>query len=242
MKDLLICLFLIGFVACSNVDKSGESDYEEIEEQHYEWVEQEESEVYDENDYSNGSYANQRSQKPNLRQIEYDLVGHKLAEGSSNKYFKDGTVWEIRDGNISDFTLVEVLADNEFDYELVATMILKSGYAKFNVKFQIYYSFNNDKWELVNINSLSVQPISDSRFEGCLTYEIGDDGWGGITCLKITNNCETPLLVGGRILTEYDGWHNFSKQVDAFSTVNVGGTLTGWGSVSDYEIHFVMRK
>ena len=197
-------------------------------------------EEYGTENHSHDDLEEDDGEKPSAKKIQYDLVGHKLSEGLSEGYRRSDWAWEINDGEISDFAISEVLSDNESEYEIVATMILSSTNHKYDAKVQLCYVQQGGQWQLIKVKSLGLKAISDKRFEDCLSYKIGDDGWGGVTCLQVTNESETPLVVGGRILTEYNGWKNFSIKVDAFKTENVGGTLYG-GSVSDYDIHFVIR-
>ncbi len=229
MKNFLFAILLFVLVSC------GGSSYEVNRGNNHHDDEAVEVE-------SNSSVKHSEGKKPGVKKIQYDLIGHKLSEGLSEGYRKEGWYWEIAEGQISDFQIAEVLSDSDNDYEFVATMVLSSANNKCDAKAQISYVLENGKWQLLKVKSLGVMPISDKKFEDCLTYEIGDDGWGGVDCLKVTNESETVLAVGGRILSEYNGWKNFSVLVEPFETKQVGGFMSmGGGSVTDYEVHFVVR-
>ena len=79
--------------------------------------------------------------KPNVEQIRRDLVGHSLSEGVKDGYYPSYWRWPIKEGEISSFSIEQVIKDSSSEYEIVSNMRLTSRAGKsFNAKVRICYS------------------------------------------------------------------------------------------------------
>lgn len=177
---------------------------------------------------------------PTKTKISNDLIGRKLSEGMDNGYFSSDWRWIVEEGEISNLQIQSKDVSNDY-CSFVVTMILKgqSSPARYQAKVQMDYSLENKKWQLVLVKSLGISIVKTNKYFDCISTKIGDDGWGGVDCLKIKNNIDSPLLVGGVFRTNASNeWRKFSVIVDGLQVMGVGGTFGG-GSVVDYRIHFV---
>ena len=193
------------------------------------------------NQVSHTEKIRSKNEKPSINSIPYDLVGHKLSEGVSDGYHKKDWAYSIENNSITNFSIDEVLANDNSSYLIISSFHLKGGnnfYYDTHVK--ISYINNGDGWELNYVNSLGMFVVSDGQYDDCIICEIADDGWGGVNCLSIRNISECTLVVGGQIRT-YNGWLKFSKPVSPHDSGSVGGTFGG-GNVQDYIIEFVVRE
>lgn len=177
---------------------------------------------------------------PTKTAISRDLVGRRITEGRDNGYFAPDWSWTIESGEISNLKIESTKTESDY-CSFVVTMTLKSQSCptKFSAKVQMEYTLSNKSWHLYMVNSKGVSIIKTGRYKDCISTKIDDDGWGGVNCLKIKNNTDSSLIVGGEYITTYSTeWHKFSVVVPGLKVMGVGGTLGG-GSVSDYHIHFV---
>lgn len=177
---------------------------------------------------------------PNETIIANDLIGRKITEGRDNGYFDNDWVWTIENGEISDLKILNQVVDSDYCTFLVE-MVLKAVTRpiKYKATVQVDYTKTNNRWVISMVQSKGVDVVKTGRYDNCISTKIDDDGWGGVNCLKIKNNTDVPLLVGGLYRTSYsDGWRKFSTVVNGLEVIGIGGTFGG-GSVVDYEIHFV---
>lgn len=182
---------------------------------------------------------------PSKAVIEKDLTGRKLSEGTDNGYFKSDWMWIVQEGEISNLKIQSQKVSDDY-CTFVVTMILRAldCPTRYRATVQVDYSLNKSKWRLALVRSKGIKVIKTERYFDCISTKIDDDGWGGVNCLKIKNNIDTPLLVGGiyrarnYVENETPEWHKFSVVVDGLKTVGIGGTF-GIGDVADYRIHFV---
>ena len=177
---------------------------------------------------------------PTDSDIAKDLIGRKITEGKENGYFGSDWKWTIETGEISDLKIVERSIDDDYcTYVVSMTLQSNSCPTKYRAIIQIGYTFNKEKWIITKINSKGVDIVKTNRYNDCISTKLDDDGWGGVDCLKIKNNTDSPLIVGGEYYTILsDGWCKFSVVVPGLKTMGVGGTFGG-GSVLEYRIHFV---
>ena len=71
--------------------------------------------------------------------------------------------------------------------------------------------------------------VKTGRYDNCISTKIGDDGWGGVDCLKIKNNTDVPLFVGGLFRTSYsDAWRKFSAVVNGLEVSQGSQVATMW--------------
>ena len=177
---------------------------------------------------------------PNESIIANDLIGRKITEGRDNGYFDSDWIWTIENGEISNLTILNQVVDTDyctFYIEMVLKAVTRP--IRYKATIQVEYSLIDNRWVISMVQSKGVDVVKTGRYDNCISTKIGDDGWGGVNCLKIKNNTDVPLLVGGLYRTSYyDGWRKFSAVVNGLEVIGIGGTFGG-GCVVDYEIHFV---
>lgn len=184
--------------------------------------------------------ANGATPVPTKAVIETDLIGRTLSEGIDNGYFPPDWRWTIEAGEISGLMIQSKKISDDY-CSFVVTMVLKSQSSPtlYHATVQVDYSLRNKRWRIVLVRSKGIRVIKTERYLDCISTKIDDDGWGGVNCVKIKNNIDSSLLVGGVYRTdESDDWHKFSVIIDGLTVVGVGGTFSH-GSVVDYRIHFV---
>lgn len=180
------------------------------------------------------------SPKPNANQIAKDLVGYKLSEGFANGWFEKDWLWEIKSGQIKKMSIKEVIRDTNREYCVVVLMRLQGQVSSFNAKAKVSYVLNKqNKWQIEFVNSMGMSIVQTHKYNDCMQYAIVDDGWGGVDCLEIKNNCSVELAVAGWFYA-LGKWNKFAVRVDGYGMTSVGGTFGG-GSVSKYQIEFVER-
>lgn len=177
---------------------------------------------------------------PSESVIATDLIGRSITEGVDNGYFGSKWKWTFESGEIQQLI---ILSKNVYDdyCSFVVAMTLKSESSptRYNATVQVDYSLVKNRWKLTTVMSKGVRVVDSGRYRDCISTKIDSDGWGGVDCLKIKNNIDSALLVGGVIRTdESDEWHKFSLVINGTTTMGVGGTFN-YGSVVDYRIHFV---
>lgn len=147
--------------------------------------------------------------KPNAEQIKQDLIGHSLSEGVKDGYYQSDWRWTIREGEISNFSIEQVIKDSSSEYEIFSNMRLTSRVGKsFNAKVRICYIFNNSEgWHIQFVQSQGMYIVKTGKYDDCAKIE--KDGWW----YYIKNYCELALEVGGEEL-HYDGWRKFSHVVE----------------------------
>jgi len=181
---------------------------------------------------------------PSLALITADLTGHSLTEGVRDGYHRKDWTFDIEYGDVSDLRIDSVLACTTSKYLVIVDMKLskRSGNFYYRTKARINYikSPDDNSPKLDYVTSLGMEVVSDGEFDGDISCELADDGWGGVNCLKIKNNGEIALAVGGRLLAGNE-WIKFATLVPSNEEVPVGGTFSG-GSVSDFRIDFVVRE
>lgn len=180
--------------------------------------------------------------KPSVAQIQQDLVGHQLAEGFEKEkcWFHEDWRWKIDEGEIHDFKIEKVLRDDEKKYVFVATMRLDDGRKAFNSRAKVsYWLPDAEDWQLEFVNSMGMSIVKTHEYDECVSYEIEDDGWGGVNALFISNKTELELVVGVEIVASGKKLR-CSTKVSPNSKAQVGGFLMG-GNVTSYEKGFVER-
>lgn len=177
---------------------------------------------------------------PTEARIAADLVGRKLSEGVDNGYFSSNWIWTIEEREIRTLTILRKEVSRDYcSFDLVMTLQSHSSPTKYRAKVQVDYSLMNNKWKLIMVKSKGVSVVKTGKYDDSISTKIDSDGWGGVNCLKIKNNTDVSLLVGGVFLTnESNEWHKFSLVIEGLKVMGVGGTFS-YGSVIDYRIHFV---
>lgn len=128
--------------------------------------------------------------KPDEAQIQKDLVGHKLYEGFEKEkcWFREDHSWEIGEYEIHDFKIEEVLRDDVKEYTFVVTMRLVSELNAFDARAKVSYWLPEAKdWRIEFVKSMGVTIEKTHKYDDLVSFEIKDDGWGGVNALFITN-------------------------------------------------------
>lgn len=178
--------------------------------------------------------------KPSTNQIAKDLVGYKLSEGFENGWFEKDWTWQIKSGQIKAINIKEVVRDTNKEYCVVLLMRLQGEVCSFNAKVKVNYILNaQNQWKIEFVNSKGMSIVQTHKYDDCIQFSIVDDGWGGVDCLNIKNNCNVELAIAGWFFA-FDEWHKFAVRVEGNETDIVGGTFGG-GSVTKYKVEFIER-
>lgn len=180
--------------------------------------------------------------KPDETQIQKDLVGHQLSEGLEKEkcWFHEDYRWKIGDYEIHDFKIEEVLRDDAKEYSFVATMRLVSELNAFDAQAKVsYWLPDAEDWKIEFVKSLGVTIVKTHKYDDLVSFEIADDGWGGVNALFITNKSEIELGVGVEIMANGTR-KRYAVRVSPDKKSQVGG-LFGGGNVTSYYIEFVER-
>lgn len=186
------------------------------------------------------NYAASSQNLPTESVIATDLIGRRLSEGSENGYFSSDWRWTIEHGEIRSLRIVSQNVSADYcSFVVIMTLKSQDSPTKYHATVQVDYSLVNKRWVLTIVKSKGISVIKTKKYLDCISTKIDDDGWGGVNCLKIKNNIDSSLLVGGVYRTnDSHKWHKFSLIIDGLKVMGVGGTFAG-GSVVDYRIHFV---
>ena len=177
------------------------------------------------------------SVKPDAAQIQKDLVGQELPEGyeGDESWFAKDWRWLIKEGQIKNFNIEEVVKDDSKKYCVLATMRLEGDINAFDARVKIsYWLPDAEDWKIEYVNSLGMDIVKTHEYDDCVSYEIKDDGW------FVTNKTKITLGVCGYFNNTYGDKRKFAVKVGADENVQVGGTFGG-GSVVSYETVFVER-
>lgn len=180
--------------------------------------------------------------KPDEAQIQKDLVGHQLTEGFEKEkcWFHEDYRWKIREGEIRDFMIEEVLRADTKEYIFIATMRLQSELNAFNARVKISYVLpDTEDWKIEFVKSMGVSIVKTHKYDDLISCEIKDDGWGGVNALFITNKAEIELGVGVEVVAN-GSRKRYAVRVNPDKKSQVGG-LFGGGDVTSYDIEFVER-
>ncbi|MBO4710564.1 hypothetical protein J5681_01455 [bacterium] len=176
---------------------------------------------------------------PTKEVIANDLIGRSFTEGRDDGYFGVDWRWRVEDGEIYDLKILNTVKEDDF-----CSFILEIKFGnktkrppKYQGRLQVDYGLQNNRWVLEVVKSKGVEIVKTGRYTDNISTKIGDDGWGGVNQLKIKNNTDSSLIVGGAVRTG-NGWRKFSVILKGMEIKGVGGTFGG-GNVEDYEIHFV---
>lgn len=177
---------------------------------------------------------------PTKTVLTSDLIGRQLSEGTDNGYFPSDWLWTIEEGQISDFKIITKKVESDYcSFNVIMKLKTRSCPTKYTAVVQMDYMLKNNRWHISMVSSKGVSVVKTNRYNKCIVTKVEDDGWGGVDCLKIKNNTDTPLIVGGEFLTNYPTqWNKFSVVVPGLKVMSVGGVFGG-GNVVDFRIHFV---
>ena len=131
--------------------------------------------------------------KPNVEQIKRDLVGHSLSEGVKDGYYPSYWRWTISEGEISNFSINQVIIDSSTEYEILSSFRLTSRAGKsFDSKVRICYIFNNSEgWHIQFAQSQGMYIVKTGKYNSCINVDKDSNYYYFI------NGCDISLEVGG---------------------------------------------
>lgn len=178
--------------------------------------------------------------KPSLAKMQKDMVGHTIADPSSNSYHPSDWKLTIRNNSISGFSVIERKDNGRNRFMVRASMKIAEGNHAYMSKIQLHYKLVYNEWKIDYIVADKLDVITTHEYDNLIKAYIDQDGWGGTYCLFLENRSEITLIVGGDMFAGGER-RRFSTVVDPHATSSVGG-LFGGGSVTEYKINFVIRK
>ena len=149
--------------------------------------------------------------KPSINQIQQDLIGHSLSEGVDNGYYPSYWCWTIKEGEVSDFTIEQVLTNTKKEYCIIANMRITSMVGKaYDAKVKISYVLpETDDWTMEFVNSEGMHIIKTGKYDNLVKLEKDEYYY------YIRNNSDISLEVGGISLywvtTSRQDWCRFSE-------------------------------
>lgn len=174
---------------------------------------------------------------PSAAKIAKDLVGCKFVEQSQYGYFKD-VVWQIMPDEKVDVTIRKIWKEKgvyHYDLEVELTLPSRSCYI---LSAQVGYVWQGNKWEQDYFVCERILPKVTHLYDRFISTRV--TGVMGERTLEIRNYSNVKLWVLGKVEYEFSNYVRlFSVQLPPNGAVGVGGMF--FGSVSDYEIHYVER-
>lgn len=180
--------------------------------------------------------------EPEEHKIIEDLTGHSLAEGLAPEdcWFSKDWRWPIKEGQIKDFYIHEVLQSSPDEYSFIANMVLQGENTDFNASVLISYVLPEfEDWRMDYVISKGLHIIPTHKYDDVLNFSIKDNGWFGTDALIIHNPSEVELIVFGFVYV-MSQWKRFSTKVGPGETKNVGGLFCG-GEVTNFRIEHIER-
>lgn len=193
-------------------------------------------------EYSEAVEKTATPDKPDIAKIIEDIKSEKISEGFPKDvcWFHEDQRWTLDKYDIHNFTIEDVLCDTEKEYIFIATMRLKNDHNAFDAKVKISYTLTSlNKWEMEFINSLGVTIVQTHKYDDLVSFDIEDDGWGGVKALFVTNKSNLELVVGVDYMAGGERYRK-SLLVSPEKKAQFGGTFYG-GSVTSYEVGFIER-
>jgi len=180
--------------------------------------------------------------KPDTEKIIKDLQSETISEGFPREscWFSENQRWMLARYDIKDFKIEEVLQDTNKDYIIIATMRIENDHNAFDARIKISYQLPRDEdWEMEFVNSLGLSIVQTHKYDDLVSFEIADDGWGGVNSLQISNHSNVDLVVGVDYIARGTRQRS-AVQVSPGKKAQVGGTFGG-GTVTSYEVAFIER-
>ncbi|MDR1600978.1 MAG: hypothetical protein LBS42_00935 [Tannerella sp.] len=181
--------------------------------------------------------AQPRPANPDLSQLKKDLTGRRISDMPDGWHHKDW-YWQVKSADeLKEVTVTKIIRRGN-DLIYCVHLILQGEANQHEADLRVTYIVHEKKWQIAVIETVSMKIVRTNRYNKCVTAQI--KGWSGEYELELTNRCDRSLVVGGVILSEFDGkWQKFTTVVDANTTGSVGGLFSI--SVKDYKIHFIER-
>lgn len=232
----LCSVFIFG--ACGSSHKDRDDDDEDVST----------SKLDDDDDYgvTSGNPSQQptaayNTSKPDEMKMTSDLTGRTISEGVAEGYHPQDWTYTIEYGQVSGLYVENVVTDEPDLYVVEVNMhITPSGtnyYYDTNLKLT-YVNTPSDGWQLDRVTSLGMNVVSNGVYDDSISARIGEGLF-----LRIQNNSDAPLWVGGRYYDMNFGgsWEKYLTFVPAYSEVLVGEGI-GLSSVGDYKVDFVVKE
>ena len=156
--------------------------------------------------------------KPGPDQIQSDLVGHSLEEGVVDGYHDSHWRWKILEGEISNFSIDQVISDSAQEYMVIASLRLTSEVGKaYDAKVKIRYTLpKDDDWTIEYALSQGMYIVKSNKYTE--NIKITTDNLFHVPILN--NQSDIALEVGGRKLSASQ-WSKFSVVIKPHSSCDL---------------------
>lgn len=137
--------------------------------------------------------------RPDENKIKLDLQDCTLSEGFDREecWFAEEQRWHLKNYEIKDFTIDEVVTDTDSEYIFTAKMRLESDRNAFDAKAKISYVLpEGQDWKLEFVTSLGLSIVQTHKYDDLISCQLMDDGWGGVDAVFVSNNSNVELVVG----------------------------------------------
>jgi len=186
--------------------------------------------------------------KPNVERIKHDFF-----ERTKKDFF-------IKEGGKKDFQIVnENNKGDEYVFEIRLVWQSKSDGEYDALVNMTYVLQQNDDWMINSVES-NINIIKSGKYNNCITIQnlgsqqVSYGAWNNqshynVYRLEFTNNCNTPLVVVGAVLTN-GKWQSFSTSVGGWMSGSWTGNMYFAKTshfdfsyeIKDYKIHLVEQQ
>ncbi len=177
---------------------------------------------------------------PSDEKLRKDLVGRTIKE-QEDGYHSGNWRWVIEEGEIKDMQITEQqTVENKPSYKVELTLQAKEGASYKVVANVVYYLPEDaDDWCIEFVESLNVEIVKTGLYDNCISHSIIQGGWLlNRAPLKIVNNCDKGLQVGGRIRNE-NRWEKFVVNIQPNDSEQIAYGGAYRLDVHEYVIDFV---
>ncbi len=188
----------------------------------------------------NATIATIVPEEPSEEKLLEDLVGRTVKENEDG-YHKGNWRWVIEEEEIKDMQILEVqTVEGKPEYKAELTLQAKEGAAyKALVKVVYHLPEDADDWSIEFVESQNVEIVKTGLYDNCISHSIIQGGWLlNRAPLKIVNNCDKGLQVGGRIRNE-NRWEKFVVNIKPNDSEQIAYGGAYRLDVHEYVIDFV---
>ncbi len=198
------------------------------------------SEVKSLKDRANVRIASIIPDEPSEEKMMNDLVGRTIKEQEGG-YHKYGWKWVIEEGEVKSMQILEAeTVDGKPKYRVEVILQASEGAAYKALANVVYHLPDEaDDWSIEFVESLNVEIVKTGLYDNCISHSIIQGGWLlNRAPLKIVNNCDKGLQVGGRIRNE-NQWEKFVVNIKPNDSEEVAYGGAYRLDVHEYVIDFV---
>ena len=173
------------------------------------------------------------SAKPLESQVIKDLWGQVIKDPSPNSYFPDGWSWTIKRGDIEYLTFINETVKPTY-YVALVTIHLKRYQMPVDAKVVLTYMYNNNTWQLTNLQMSSLTFPSQRNYSSCVQIYMDYDF---MPALVVKNTCGCLLFIAGAY-GDNGKQQRFAVELDP----NEESTIAIGPAPEKYSIHFAYRE